>query len=183
MEIEARMGNSIKMESSLPTDKLPDMFRQLADVIEKGVDDSGLEALRGVEDFSKIGISVKQEFGRLLFKIKIKCKTGDCVVVESGNAEETLKYKTLKKRMKSSFKLIFTSLGEGVMPPSEAVQAFVRDSELMIGFPGYGDPYYEEYAAATKAFSDACEAGELEAAQAACNELDRLKSHCHNRFK
>ncbi|WP_022661575.1 GAK system XXXCH domain-containing protein [Paucidesulfovibrio longus] len=177
------MGNSIKMESYLSADKLPDMFRRLADVMEKGAVESGLEALQGVEDFSKIGISVKKEFGRLLFKIKIKCKSEECAVSETGDAEEPLKYKSLKKRMKNSFKLIFTSLGEGVMPPDEAVRSFVRDSELMIGFPGFGDAHYEEYAAATQSFADAYESGDLAATQTACNELDRIKSHCHNRFK
>ncbi|MGE4293739.1 MAG: GAK system XXXCH domain-containing protein [Desulfovibrio sp.] len=177
------MSSSIKMESYLSDGKLADMFRQLADVFEKGAAESGLDALKGMEDFSKIGISVKREYGRLLFKMKVKCKGEEDSESATEGFDGTLKYKTLKKRMKSSFKLIFATLGENTLPPAEAVQAFLRDSELMVRYSGYGDAHYQEYSTAVRAFSEAFGQGNLDAARASCNELDRLKSRCHTQFK
>lgn len=179
----ADMGNSIKMESLLTEEQLPGIFRQLAEVFEKGAAESGLEALRGVEGFSKVGITVKREYGRLLLKVKIKCGEGECAAPAGDAPAEAVKYKDLKKRMKRSFKVVFASLEANVLPPDEAVEAFVRDSGLMVGFPGHGDEQYAAYSAAVETFGAAFAAGDLAATRAACAELDRIKSQCHNRFK
>jgi XXXCH domain-containing protein len=136
-----------------------------------------------VDDFRKIKIAVKNEYGQIGLKAKFKAAKpcAPDVVGEDGEIVKP-KYKDLKKRMRSSFKMLVKMAHDGVMPPKEAVDAFLADSALMVTYPGYGDEYYESYSNACAELKTAFESGELARMHAAVDTLVHEKSRCHAKY-
>lgn len=91
------------------------------------------------------------------------------------------RYKSLKKRMKSSFKLIVLALRTSQVPDAQAVASFIADSRVMTRFPGKGDAFYPAYDAEVDRFEAAAAAGDLAAMTASAAALDRMKKECHSR--
>lgn len=177
--------SSLKIDKYLKKEELPEFFRQLAAALEKG---EGGE-LSCAEAFRKMKISVKDEYGQITLRAKIKsaaeCKAEDLEEIEADPTDEQgkPKYKALKKRMGASFKVIFKMIHQGDMPPKAAVDEFLEDSKLMVSYPGYGDPYYEMYTEACEAFAKAYEEGDMEMLNATVDELVHQKGHCHAKYK
>jgi len=125
--------SSFKIDKFLQKGDLPEFFRQLADALEKG---EGGE-LSCAEDFRKIKITAIEEYGQVSLRAKIKspseCKGEDldyqedvAVVKESASGKAPKpKYTVLKKRMGSSFKVIFKMIHLGTIPPRAAVEEFL----------------------------------------------------------
>jgi len=169
------------IERHMSKEALPGFFRELADALEQG----GGGEFESVGEFYRLKVSVRDEFGQLRVKLKIKT-TGDSHEGRSGakrGGGGMPKYKDLKKRMKRNFKTIRRALGEGQAPPAEATASFLADSELMTGYPGKGDEFYEDFRQACRAFSEACASGDLGRMGAAAEELNRQKRRCHDRYK
>lgn len=92
-------------------------------------------------------------------------------------------YKSLKKRMKKSFKLLGAALAAGNAPPSGALAAFQADAALMTTYPGRGDPFYPAFDQEMARFGRAAAAGDIPAMAASHAELARLKKQCHDRYE
>ncbi|GAB7023121.1 GAK system XXXCH domain-containing protein [Salidesulfovibrio brasiliensis] len=179
------MGKEIKIEKYIEKKDLITFFREIADAIEG----SSSEELACFEDFKKVKISIKNEFGQMAVKAKIKQErecdaTGE--EAETAPAGEGVaakpKYKDLKKRMKRSFKMIVKMTHDETLPPKEAVDSFLEDSELMVAYPGYGDEYYEDYTKACAEFAEAYKAEDMERLKAAVDELANQKGRCHAKY-
>jgi XXXCH domain-containing protein len=173
------VGNTVKIQKYVDNKELAAFLRDMAEALEKG----GKDELACVEDFQKIKIAVKNEFGQIQLKAKIK-PGGTCEGAE-GESPETLgkpKYKHLKKRMKSSFKMLVKMIHDGQAPPKEAVESFLEDSELMVSYPGYGDEYYESYIKACEAFKAAFESGDVAKMHETIDVLVHEKSRCHAKY-
>lgn len=173
------MGDSMKIKKSVDQNELADFLVSLADGIRNG----GKDELAGIEDFGKIKIEIKNEFGQISLKAKVKPSrpTG----AEEGcetSAPGKPKYKHLKKRMKSTFKLLVKMIHDGEVPPAEAVELFLDDSKLMVSYPGYGDEYYESYTKACDAFKDAFVAGDVAKMHETIDVLVHEKSRCHAKY-
>ena len=176
------MGSADSKISKIVTpEELATAFRELADSLE-GKDAAGMPDLK---DFSKIKIGVKNDYGQITLKVKVKSEA--CEVCEEcgeplagPGPEGKPKYKSLKKRMKSSFKVISSAVNQAVMPPQAAIEAFIADSRLMITYPGYGDEFYAAYDKAVDDFETAVAAGDMAAMHAAVHELNHQKSVCHD---
>lgn len=174
------MGKEVKIEKYMDRSDLVAFFREVADAIEGGNN----EELVCFEDFRKIKISIKNEFGQIAVKAKIR-QEKECSTSDEGSdaqGETKPKYKDLKKRMKRSFKMIFNMIHDGTLPPAEAVESFLIDSELMVAYPGYGDEYYEEYTKACAEFAEAYKAEDLERLKPAVDELANQKGRCHAKY-
>ncbi len=132
-------------------------------------------------------ISVKDEFGQVSVKIKFRSDLGDLEAPDcacGGTLPGGMpSYKSLKKRMRSSFKSVYQAVHAGRMPSGDAVAAFVAESRLMVQYPGYGDPYYAAYDTAVNAFEAAWQAQDIHALHAAVDALNHLKTDCHQRYK
>ncbi len=180
------MGDKIKFERFLAQDGLPDFFRELADIIEDG-QAGDPELSTALNNFEKLKIGVEEAYGRLAVKVRIKCRDAAGAVRPSEETQEAgqsrPKYKTLKKRMKKSFKVIASLTAEGTLPPADAVDEFLSDSVLMVSYPEMGDEYYEEYSRTCDALAKAYDAKDAAACAELCMELARLKKECHNRYK
>ena len=173
------MSNDMTISRYLAPEDLADFFRQLADAVENG----GHDEFACVDDFRKIKITVKNEYGQIGLKAKFKAaKPCAPEVIGEDGVPVKPKYKDLKKRMRGSFKILVKMIHDNSVPPREAVDAFLADSALMVTYPGYGDEYYESYAGACERFKAAYESGDLEAMHAAVDELVHEKSRCHAKY-
>lgn len=176
------MANRVKFNEYVDPQTLPDYLRELAQAIEQG----GSERFDCVEDLQKFKLSGKIEFGKLKIKGKFKsateCASEEITEEAASIPEAKPKYDVLKKRMKSSFKLLLKTIHDEEMPPEEAVRSFLEDSELMVTYPGYGDEYYESYTNACQAFKTAYEAGDMEKMHEAIDVLIHEKSRCHAKY-
>lgn len=172
------MSEESKIARFMEKQELVSFFRDVADALEKG----GKPGLEALEDFRKLKIGVKNEFGQLELKMKIKPEKQEAAAADASGQPGLPKYKTLKKRMKSSFKMIFTMLHDGAMPPEQAVESFLSDSDLMVRYAGYGDEYYEDYTKACESFRKAYEAGDVQTLVAAVDALAEQKGRCHAKY-
>ncbi|MFP4315885.1 MAG: GAK system XXXCH domain-containing protein [Desulfovibrionales bacterium] len=173
-----------KVERLIPEGDLPQFFRELADQMEaKGKPNWAASVL--LQDFTKLKISIKEEYGQYQVKVKCKALVDETVKPRDSAAISRGKpgYSELKKRMKRSFKVLFTMIHDGKIPPQSAMENFLADAELMIDYPGYGDEYYDEFRHACRDFAAAYQTGNPARLHEAWDRLDQIKSHCHNRFK
>lgn len=177
--------SSLKIDKYIQKGDLPAFFRQLADALEKGED--GI--LDCASDFKKLKIKARDEYGQISLRVRVKsaseCRDED---IDEMDAQEVSgaakpKYKVLKKRMALSFSVIFKMIHQGDMPPKQAVDEFLADSRLMVTYPGYGDPHYDEYIAACDAFAEAFAAGDMARLNETVDVLVHQKGHCHAEYK
>ncbi|GFM37846.1 GAK system XXXCH domain-containing protein [Desulfovibrio psychrotolerans] len=145
------------------------------------------DALTLLSGFRKMKLSVKDEFGQVSVKIKFRSDLGDLEAPDcacGGTLPGGMpSYKSLKKRMRSSFKSVYQAVHAGRLPSGDAVAAFVAESRLMVQYPGYGDPYYAAYDTAVNAFEAAWQTQDIPALHAAVDALNHLKTDCHQRYK
>ena len=170
----------MKLNKYVDRSGLASFFRQLADALEKG----GTDELECVDAFTKMKIGVKDEFGQLTLKMKVKIPD-TCLPSEEDGGDETSarpKYKDLKKQMKSSFRMLVKMIHDGQVPPDRAVESFLADSALMVSYPGYGDEYYESYTRACEAFKAAFDSSDVETMHQAIDILVHEKSRCHAKY-
>ena len=173
------MSNDMSISRYLDPKELAAFLRDLADAVENG----GHDEFACVDDFRKIKVGVRNEYGQIHLKAKFKAARpcGPDLFDADGQPVKP-EYKELKKRMRASFRILVKMTHDGVMPPGEAVDAFLADSALMVTYPGYGDEFYESYTAVCQELKDAYESGEIERMHAAVDKLVHEKSRCHAKY-
>lgn len=178
---------SRKTSFSITRQELPAVLRRIADALERadaaeapanaahgGEPDPLLAA--GLGEFRKFKLNAKHAFGHMEVVLKVKtpdapafgstaigaASTGDAPGGARPSRPSHLagrpSYKSLKKRMRTSFKALRQAVQAGAMPQPQAAASFLADSLLMVEYPGYGDEHYAEYRAATEALRTALEA-------------------------
>ncbi|MCJ2164403.1 MULTISPECIES: GAK system XXXCH domain-containing protein [unclassified Pseudodesulfovibrio] len=174
------MNDDNKLNRYVDQKELADFFRTLADAIEKG----GQDEFACIDNFKKIKIRVKNEFGQINLKARVKsakpCEVSEDETVQAVDGKP--KYSALKKRMKSSFRVLIKMIHDGIVPPKEAVESFLADSALMVTYAGFGDEYYESYTLACAALREAFDSGDIEKMHASVDVLIHEKSRCHAKF-
>lgn len=188
-------GKEMKFEKVMPfqtSEMVPfknvaDFLRGLAQMIEQGNMDELKEFDLTFGDIKKMKLELKREGDQLHLKAKVKVVTAGAVSCETSceetEADGKPKYKTVKKRMDKCFKSMGDALKKGIMPEKGEVNSFIADSELMVGYPGYGDEYYDQYAKLCVQFNVACENTDLSAMQEKYAELKAMKKLCHDQYK
>jgi XXXCH domain-containing protein len=174
------MEEERKIERAMGREELPAFFRELADALEQGGD----SALSGLATSRKFKISAKDDFGRLSVKIKIKSQDAAPATVAADAAGQPQspakpKYKDIKKRMKSDFKLIVKTLHEGTLPEAATVERFLADGRAMTTYPGKGEEFYEDFNHALEEFATAFAAGDKLGMGAMAEALAHQKARCH----
>ena len=195
-----------KFKKKMDAAELAALLRDIADQLEGSEKINNHALSQAFIDFNKASLKLKRKSDSLSVKVKVETQpqldessktdirpatkaiarpTTDKVPEPSYTSDkiEKPKYKTLKKRMKSSFKLIREALESNQMPMAAILESFIRDSELMVTYPGYGDEYYEAYRNLCSRFSEACSKGDLGALKSLTIELNQMKSDCHKRYK
>lgn len=176
------MSKGPKIIKHIEKDDLPAFLRELADAVESG----GSDEFACVDDMEKFKIGGKMEFGKIKIKAKFKtsaeCREEELTEDSDTGSDGKPKYSVLKKRMRSSFKLLLKTIHDGEMPPEEAVTSFLEDSALMVTYPGYGDEFYAQYMEVCDRFRSAWEAKDLDALHEAVDALIHEKSRCHAKY-
>lgn len=167
-----------------------DFLRSVADVLEGKSPMDGEEAAGLFDAFTKASLKLKRKGGAISLQAKVETPlTGEPAATAVGETEgrktdpDKPKYKALKKRMKSTFGSIRDSLSENRMPEAEVVRSFLDDSVLMVSYPGYGDEYYDAYSETCRRFQSAFEEKDWSGLKTAFEDLKRMKSDCHDRYK
>ena len=195
-----------KFKKKMDAAKLAGLLRDIADQLEGSEKINNNALSEAFIDFNKASLKLKRKSDCLSVKVKVESQpqldetspTGTSPSAKAmarpktdrapkpsytSDRMEKPKYKTLKKRMKSSFKLIREALESNQMPMAAILESFIRDSELMVTYPGYGDEFYEAYRNLCSRFSEACSKGDLGAVKSLAIELNQMKSDCHKRYK
>lgn len=188
-------GDKQKYELTIPKADAGEFFTSLGQGLQNGCLSLGENELE-LDNLTEFKLSLKVYGDSFLVKIKTKSEVpyaapGDAAgqamdaqvhACATTGAEVKPKYKSLKKRMKKPWKMILEALQAGTMPDAGLVQSFVRDSELMVTYPGKGDEFYGAYRVGLERFASAYEAGDQQAAADAAAALERLKKACHDRY-
>ena len=184
-----------KIKQAMAFEEIPACLRRLADALEKKDHNLPPELSDLPEPIGKLELKGKAGDGGWTLKIKIKADApADPLALEVGedetapasiSAKPAIKYKSLKKRMKSSFKAIGESLDQQKLPTPEIIHGFLEDSELMMAFAGknYGEADYPAYRQACRQLVEAYEARDWTAFKAGYARLDQLKADCHKTYK
>lgn len=175
------MGNGTKIYKQVEQKDLPAFLRELADALEHG----GTDEFACVDDFKKFKVSGEAEYGQVRLKLKFKTEQ-ECAspFADEGEPGAPLKprYKDLKQHMKSSFRMLVKMIHDGDAPPKEAVDSFLKDSELMVSYTGYGDEFYETFTKACADFKAAYDSGDIAQMHTTIDVLVHEKGRCHAKF-
>jgi XXXCH domain-containing protein len=146
--------------------------------------------------YSKLNLTIKPKEDGLQLNLKIERNipvdqraepgTEQTVSVseERGEAKKTKAiYKSLKKRMKTEFKLIAENLEQNRLPEASVLEEFLSNCERMVTFRDFGEEYYADFTAACDRFREAYQRKDFRAFQMHFSELDQLKEQCHKRYK
>jgi XXXCH domain-containing protein len=141
------------------------------------------------DDWSSLKISCKAVGPSCLVKVRLRAAAagdllpaGEAVQTSSPHPGGGGRYKSLKKRMKETFKILTTALTAGQRPDPAIVAAFIADSRSMTTFSGKGDEYYPAYDTEVGRLEEAAAAGDVAAMSRCAAELARMKKECHRRY-
>lgn len=176
-------SKEIKIVKQLAAEGAGSFIKSIADIL--GDNPEGDPSFYGVDlqDYRKIKMDLKREGDQFTLKIKIKYSAP----IPGSSEEDTgtpMKYKELKKQMKSTFKALKDSIAVGKMPGRDVVDTFMEQAEMMVSFTGrgYGDEYYEEFKKLCHDFKQISNSGDLVALIAAFNAIDARKALCHEKY-
>lgn len=173
-----------KYTQTLTRDELPAFLRKLAEACESSPSTGFPDCTKA----KKIRLSIKDEYGQLTVKLKLNAYIDECDLCEECECGEKRsdglpQYKRLKKRMASSFKVIFKALHQNSVPAEEAVADFIADSRLMTKYPGKGDTLYTEYNNLTDILEEAWKTKNLQKFHETVDALNHMKTECHHNYK
>ena len=137
-----------------------------------------------LQDCKKIKVDIKPEGEIFNLKLKVKHRSPAQGTTADEGSAGPMKYKTLKKQMKSTFKSLKTSLEAGTLPPKETVETFMQQAVMMVSYKdqGYGDEYYDEFMKFCNDLKQAFDAGDMEQLVTAYNCVDARKALCHDKY-
>jgi XXXCH domain-containing protein len=174
-------SNERKIQAYMTREQTAEYLRSLA----RAVEGEPVEAMvPEMEGFKKLKLSLEPAGDRYSMKCSVKHPKAAAAGEEAPAGEQSPpKYKELKKRMKSDFKLILEAARQGRLPDPRTVEGFVADSDLMVTYPDKGDPFYDIYARTTRELAETFATGDVDAFAAVCEKMDQIKHECHERYK
>jgi len=173
------MGSSdTKIEIILQADEVAILLKALAGGFRHAIEPNALRAFAPhLETCTKLEMSIKQMGGMAEMKLKAKgvVPPGEESAQEPGGGS----YKTIKKRMKTSFKFLQHSIDALILPPTEVVDAFLKDSLAMCAHPDRGQADYGQYLEVLNSFKKAFDSKDRAALAQALDALNLSKKSCH----
>ena len=176
-----------KIEIIVRSEELGSLLKSLAASLRHSIAPDALRAFAcDIEQAQKLELVVKQQGGMAELKLKVKGLPTPAEVFEESQAKAVAggeSYKSIKKRMKTSFKFLGHSITAQVLPPKEIVQGFLADSRAMCEHPDRGGGDYARYAEIMAQFDQAFAQGDRVALAALYAELTASKKACHGQHK
>jgi XXXCH domain-containing protein len=161
-----------KVEFEIP---LPEAVSVLG-AVGRGLQRGQLELAGGtiqLEEFRSLELTLHPRGETLHCKLKVKYPQ------EVEAPQEETEYRSLKKRMQRSWKLIRRCLGAGSLPEQQLLESFLADSRRMVTYPGKGEARYPDYLAAVESLQTAVAAESLEATLEAYARVEEQRRRCH----
>jgi XXXCH domain-containing protein len=178
----------LKIDGTFSEKELKALFDELASLLAGASKGKLADLRRTLATSSKTRIGLKRKGDGVEMKVKVKTEATPAKkpakrAPAAAAKTRKPKYKALKKRMEQSFKSISKSLKAGNLPAKQTVQAFLKDSDLMITYPKKGDKHYNAYKKACQSFQTAFEEGKLPSVRRTYKRLDTLMDTCHDEYK
>lgn len=176
-----------KIEIIVRSEELKTLLKSLAASLRHSIAPDALRAFAcDIEQAQKLELVVKQQGGMAELKLKVKGLPTPAEAFEESQALAASggeSYKSIKKRMKTSFKFLGHSISAQVLPPAEIMQGFMADSKAMCEHPDRGGGDYARYAEIMAQFEQAFAQGDRVALAALYAELSASKKACHGQHK
>jgi len=167
-----------KIEIILESDEAARLLKILADGLKNSVLPGALNGFAThIESCTKLEFSLKRQGGLAEVKLKVKGLSGE--KGKSTGKPRAESYKTIKKRMKTSFKFLQHSLGNFLLPPAEIVEAFLQDSLSMCSHPARGEHDYGPHLRLCNELKTAFDQKDRASMELILAELDAAKKTCH----
>jgi hypothetical protein len=177
-----------KIEIILRSDELRGVLKALATSLKHSIAPDALRAFAGdIEHAQKLQLVLRQQGG--LAELKLKVKGLPTPAEASEEAQEKAKgpngesYKSIKKRLKVSFKFLCHSISTQGLPTAEIVESFLTDSKAMCEHPDRGGGDYARYQQLMAEFEAAFAEDDRVALAAICAEFSASKKSCHSLHK
>ena len=176
-----------KIEIILRSDELRGVLKALANGLKNSIAPDALRSFAvDIEHAQKLELVLRQHGG--MAELKLKVKGLPTPTEAQADAEERFasggeSYKSIKKRMKTSFKFIGHSIANQMLPPAEIMTEFLADSKAMCEHPNRGGGDYARYAELMLEFKVAYEQGDMVALAAIYAEFNVSKKTCHTLHK
>ena len=149
---------SMKLEGLLDEAELATLLESLGLLARADADEllapQGLKALK---------LSVRKRYGQIYTTLKIERDApapapGDAAVAAEATPQgvcaalkpRPVKYSTLKKRLRESFRAVTVNLAQDRLPPEEAVEDFLADSARVTCFPATATSFMRTMRAPTR---------------------------------
>ena len=179
-----------KQEFYLSVKETAEKLRTLAGELEKGTVTINEQKCSIAAD-TEVKISLKAKDDTFSAKLKFKLANALSGVEEEGEVESTSStetddesYMDLKRRMSKDFKAIKNScIQDQVLPETDLVERFYRDSKTMCTYPSKGKDFFETYLEQADLFYKAFKASDITAMGTAVTALGERRKSCHEKHK
>lgn len=167
-----------KIEIILESNEAARLLKTLAEGLRHTVLPGALNGFAShIESCAKLEFSLKQLGG--LAEVKLKVKGVSAPRESAAGKPRAESYKTVKKRLKTSFKFLQHSLGNYLLPPAEVVEAFLKDSLAMCSHPARGGHDYGPHLTLCNELKTAFDQKDRAALELILGELEAAKKTCH----
>ncbi len=175
----------ITIKKTLDACQIAAFLRLLAAELEGINNPESNELENQLHDFNKLKIGlIRQEGGQLSLSLKVRNRSQETTVSTAEFTDTAERdYRPFKQRLKSTFAELTNCANQAVLPSSELLSRFMAESQQLISFPGFGDPYYNDYWQACLTMEQAAKKGPAPAFQEKLAAVHAIKKACHRRFK
>ncbi|MDP3426109.1 MAG: GAK system XXXCH domain-containing protein [Humidesulfovibrio sp.] len=171
-------SNDKKIEIILESSEAERLLKILSEGIRRAVLPGALNGFASqIENCAKLEFSLKQQGGLAELKVKAKGVSGQKEGATGKPRAES--YKSIKKRLKTSFKFLQHSLGNLLLPPAEIVESFLNDSLAMCSHPSRGEADYGPHLKLCNELKTAFDQKDRGALEMILRELEAAKKTCH----
>lgn len=174
----------ILIEKTLDVKQIAAFLRLLAAELEGNGCESN-EFGSQLHGFNKLKLGViRQEGGQLLLTLKVKSNGNEAQASDVEFTDTAAHdYRPFKQRLKSTFTELSNCVNQATLPSEELLARFKAESKQLISFPGFGDPWYDEYWQACLGLEQAVKVGSVPAFHEKWAAVSAIKKACHRRFK
>lgn len=175
-----------KINKTLSREELGHYLHTLANAVQRSekADDPELTLLQ--TNFDKLELKCKREAGGITIKLKFKTDARRVPPQEGYRktfSDPSGTYKTLKKRMQTTFKRLGAIIAANRIPDDPLIHRFQTEVLEMIRYPDRGEPHYNAFESACQRLVETCQSNRMDAARQAFEDLSRMKKDCHARYK
>jgi XXXCH domain-containing protein len=85
--------------------------------------------------------------------------------------------------MSKSFKAMLNTMDDGRLPTLDSVASWREEAQLMVTLLDQGKEHFQSFQGKCQELLESVEKGNLEAAKAAAEGLNRMRKECHSRYK